>query len=242
MQPFPCLIREFPCSYLGLPLHTRQLRRVDIQPLIDKIANRLPSWKANYINKAGRLKLVNTVLSSMPVYFMTMFELKKWAIKKIDKLRRGFLWKGKAEAKGIHCQVAWEKVKCPKSLGGLGVLDLERFSRVLRLRWLWFAWTDPDRPWVGSDIPCSALDRQLFRCSTSVTIGDGRTASFWDSSWVRGHAPRDVAPNLYKLAWRKCLSVREEIENQTWTRGLWRMSTATEMAEFIVLWEAVQQV
>jgi len=178
----------------------------------------------------------------MPVYFMTMFELKKWAIKKIDKLRRGFLWKGKAEAKGIHCQVAWEKVKCPKSLGGLGVLDLERFSRVLRLRWLWFAWTDPDRPWVGSDIPCSALDRQLFRCSTSVTIGDGRTASFWDSSWVRGHAPRDVAPNLYKLAWRKRLSVREEIENQTWTRGLWRMSTATEMAEFIVLWEAVQQV
>ena len=35
MQPFPCLIREFPCSYLGLPLHTRQLHRVDIQPLIE---------------------------------------------------------------------------------------------------------------------------------------------------------------------------------------------------------------
>ena len=106
MQAFPCSVREFPCSYLGLPLHTRPLRRVDIQPLIDKIANRLPSWKARLINKAGRLKLVNTVLSSMPVYFMTVFDIKKWAIKKIDKLRRGFLWKGTSEAKGVHCQVA----------------------------------------------------------------------------------------------------------------------------------------
>lgn len=25
MEGFPCSIKEFPCSYLGLPLHTRQL-------------------------------------------------------------------------------------------------------------------------------------------------------------------------------------------------------------------------
>ena len=36
--------------------------------------------------------------------------------------------------------------------------------------------------------------------------------------------------------------MREEIENQTWTRGLWLMSTATEIAEFIQLWDCVQEV
>ena len=81
MEGFQCSIKEFPCSYLGLPLHTRQLRRVDIQPVIDKVANRLSTWKGSFINRAGRLKLVNTVLSSMPVYFLTMFDLKKWALK-----------------------------------------------------------------------------------------------------------------------------------------------------------------
>jgi hypothetical protein len=86
------------------------------------------------------------------------------------------------------------------------------------------------------------LDKQLFRCSTVVTVGDGRKALFWDSTWVDGHAPRDIAPHLYKLAWRKRLTVREEVANQTWTRGLWRMSTATEMAEFVLLWEQVQAV
>jgi len=70
-----------------------------------------------------------------------------------------------------------------------------------------------------------------------VTLGDGRTALFWESAWSDGVAPRDFAPHLYKLAWRKGLTVREEVEYQTWTRGLWRMSTADEMAEFVLLWE-----
>lgn len=51
-----CSIKAFPCSYLCLPLHIRQIRRVDIQPLIDKVANRLTTWKGSFINRAGRLK------------------------------------------------------------------------------------------------------------------------------------------------------------------------------------------
>ena len=95
---------------------------------------------------------------------------------------------------------------------------------------------------VGYDIPCNETDKQLFRCSTVVTLGDGRTALFWDSTWSDGVAPRDLAPHLYKLAWCKSLTVREEVQNQTWTRGLWRMSAAEEMAEFVLLWERVQEV
>jgi len=113
--------------------------------------------------------------------------------------------------------VAWEKCKRPKLRGGLGVLDLEKFSRALRLRWLWYSWVDPDRPWVSSAVPCSEIDKQLFRCCTRVTVGDGRTALFWDSSWVNGHAPRDIAPHLYKLAWRKGCS-RGRRCSSGWTR------------------------
>ena len=242
MEGFPCPVKDFPCSYLGLPLHTRQLRRVDIQPIIDKVANRLPAWRGSFLNKAARLKLVNTVLSSIPVYFLTVFNPKKWAVQKIDKIRRAFLWNGSSEARGSQCLVAWDKIKRPKLRGGMGILDLEKFSRALRLRWLWYRWEDPDRPWVGSEVPCSEVDKQLFRCSTVVTLGDGRTALFWESAWSDGVAPRDFAPHLYKLAWRKGLTVREEVEYQTWTRGLWRMSTADEMVEFVLLWEKVQEV
>jgi hypothetical protein len=57
-----------------------------------------------------------------------------------------------------------------------------------------------------------------------------------------GKPPRDLAPNLFRLAWRKNNTVVEDIRDQNWTRGLWRMSTADEMAEFIHLWDLIQNV
>jgi hypothetical protein len=39
--------------------------------------------------------------------------------------------------------------------------------------------------------------------NTTVTVGDGKQAKFWESSWIEGRARGDLAPNLYKLAWRK---------------------------------------
>jgi hypothetical protein len=36
--------------------------------------------------------------------------------------------------------------------------------------------------------------------------------------------------------------VEEDTRNQNWTRGLWRMNIAEEMAELIMLWEKLQSV
>jgi len=62
-----------------------------VQPLIDRVASKLPTWKGKLMDKEGRLTLVKSVLSAMPVYFLTVFSLPKWTIKKIDKIRRSFL-------------------------------------------------------------------------------------------------------------------------------------------------------
>jgi hypothetical protein len=37
LSDFPGRILKFPGKYLGLPLHIRKLRRVDVQPLLDKL-------------------------------------------------------------------------------------------------------------------------------------------------------------------------------------------------------------
>ena len=47
---------------------------------------------------------------------------------------------------------------------------------------------------------------------------------------------------LYKLAWRKNKTVKEELLNQNWTRGLWRMQSVDQMASFMELWVIVQAV
>jgi hypothetical protein len=78
-------------------LHLRHLRRVDVQPLVDKLANRLSTWRGKFLNRAGRLQLLNSSLSSVPTYHLTMFAPQKWLLKRLNKIRRGFLWKGSKE-------------------------------------------------------------------------------------------------------------------------------------------------
>lgn len=121
-------------------------------------------------------------------------------------------------------------------------MDLEHFSRALKLRWLWFQWSDPDCPWVGTDVPCNEINNQFFRVSTRVIVGDGHTALSWQSPWLAGQAPKDLTPNLYKLAWRKNNIVAEDIANQNWLRRLWLMPSAQEMAKFINMRDLVQDV
>lgn len=176
----PCQLKDFPCKYLGLPLSFRRITRIEVQPVIDKIGAKLPAWKGKLLDRAGRLTLIRSVLTLMPIYFLSVFSLQKWALKKIDRM--GLLWKGSDSAQGGHCLVRWKKAVLPKSKGGLGILNLDTFSRALRLWWLWYEWNEPDRPWVGSTTPCSNIDRQLFRASTVVTVGDGTHANFWHCS------------------------------------------------------------
>jgi hypothetical protein len=239
---FPGKILSFPGKYLGLPLHTRKLRRVDVQPLIDKIGGRLPGWKGKFLSSAGRETLVKSVLTSQPIYFLTVFRVQNWLIKQIDRLRRSFLWKGEEPEKvnGGHCLVNWPTVCTPKEMGGLGILDLERLARALRLRWCWYQWKHEERPWVGLDIPCDKTDWELFNASTVVTVGKGNKTNFWHSSWVNGTSPKNLAPLLFKRSKRKNFSVRKALQDDYWINQIYPLSLGEEIREYVALWEAIR--
>ena len=132
-----CSIKDFPCTYLGLPLTIGKPTKEVLLPLLDKVADYLPGWKASLMNRAGRLVMVRVVLTAAPIYLLTAMDMPKWFFKAIDKKRRGFLWKGQEQANGGHCLVAWEKVQRPIEYGGLGIHNLELLGCALRIRWLW---------------------------------------------------------------------------------------------------------
>ena len=131
----PCALTDFPCRYLGLPLALKKLTKAQIQPTIDRIADQLPAWKADLMTKVGRMVQVQFVLTGMLVYLIMAIDFPPWAIKAVDKIRRGFLWRGRRDAKGGHCLIAWGKVCIPKELGGLGISDLKSLGWALRMRW-----------------------------------------------------------------------------------------------------------
>lgn len=113
-----------------------------------------PRWlEGQLISRGGILQLVNSVLSSIPIYFMTCFRLPKWVVEKMDKFWRNFLW-GKNDGGGWGVSLMnWHFVCTPSDLGGgggeaMGFSNLEFQNISLLLRWWWRAYTNPTALWT----------------------------------------------------------------------------------------------
>jgi hypothetical protein len=173
---------------------------------------------------------------------MTVFPLSKWAIKKIDRIRRNFLWHGSDEPRKGSCLVNWKRVQRPKKLGGLVILDLSKFNMALRLRWQWYKWKDPQKLWANMNIRHSATEESLFRAWTAISLGNGKKVSFWHDRWLQGECPKDIAPRLYKLVWRKNISVAEALHDRKWSRGLQQITSTEDINSFVDLWQRLREV
>jgi hypothetical protein len=93
---------------LGLPLSVKKLR-AQVQNIIDKVASSLPGWMAELMNRTGWAVHAQFVMTAKVIYTAIVVDLPLWAVKAIEEILRGFLWKGRKEAKGGHCLVAWAK-------------------------------------------------------------------------------------------------------------------------------------
>lgn len=54
-----------PFTYLGIPLFKGKPKRIHLQPIADKIINKLASWKGALLSIMGRAELVKIVIQSM---------------------------------------------------------------------------------------------------------------------------------------------------------------------------------
>lgn len=108
----------------------------------------------------------------------------------------------------------------PKKLGGLGVLDLDKFGTALRHRWLWQAWTQEDKPWQGMQTPCTSRDRKLFMDCTEIQVHNGKTALVWQHQWIGAKPLKELAPTLYALVKRKNRTVCKELTDRSWIKSV----------------------
>ena len=244
LQAFPAIRSTFPLRYLGLPLSVTRLKRIHFQFLEDKVARKLPPWIARHVATPGRVVLVKAVLTAIAIYHITPLELPVEVRKKIDSLRRAYLWAGCDKVTGGKCKINWEQVCKSKAHGGLGILNLQKFASALRLRWLWAEWMDPAKPWVRLGNPCDKRDKDIFASATKVLIGDGLRASFWESAWLDGLRPKDIAPKFFELSQRRNYSVQKALLNNFWVSQVKTSQgmTVDHLHEFVNLWEKLSHV
>ena len=55
-------------KYLGIPLVTHKPKNVDYEELLLRFNKRLAGWQGKFLNFAGRVTMIKSVLSALPVY------------------------------------------------------------------------------------------------------------------------------------------------------------------------------
>ncbi|GJS80066.1 RNA-directed DNA polymerase, eukaryota, reverse transcriptase zinc-binding domain protein [Tanacetum coccineum] len=104
LKIMPFYVGKFPMKYLGVPLITKQISIFYCKLLIEKVEKKVLDWKNRALTYTGRLQLIASVLSSMQMYWASVFLIPKTFINEINKLLKRFLWcqgdliKGRAKA------------------------------------------------------------------------------------------------------------------------------------------------
>jgi hypothetical protein len=194
-----------PVKYLGVPLISSRLSYRHCGVLLELLDNRILSRKNRFLSFAGRLQLIISVLSSMHIFWSSVFVLPARVIKELEAKMRNFLWSHGKYLKG-KAKVAWKDVCRPKVEGGLGIRRIDDMNKaqMASLIWrivsnqnsLWVRWIHSYRLkgrtfWDCNEVTnCCWSWRKLlqlrprFRQFFWTKIGDGRTTSAWYDNWA----------------------------------------------------------
>ncbi|GJU30445.1 RNA-directed DNA polymerase, eukaryota, reverse transcriptase zinc-binding domain protein [Tanacetum coccineum] len=179
----PFSVGELPVRYLGVPLLSTRLYSKHCSSLIDKVEKRLNNWKNKSLSFSGRLQLIKSVISSMQIYWSSVFILPKLVSDKIEKLMRGFLWSC-GKLRNGDAKVKWEDVCCLKIQGGLGIKRLHMWNIALMSKHVWNVVSKKDSLWVKWVNAYRLIERrELLRDHIVYRIGNGTEVSLWFDNW-----------------------------------------------------------
>ena len=105
---------SLPMKYLGLPLGANFKDKTIWNPIPEKMERKLAGWKHLYLSKGGRVTLIKSTLSNLPIYFLSLFPILASVANRIEKLLWNFLWGGLGDKPKIHL-VKWATICAPIS-------------------------------------------------------------------------------------------------------------------------------
>lgn len=115
-----CQMDSLPTKYLGMTLGAKN-KEVEVwSEVLERSERKLTRWKSQYLSMGDKLTFIKSVMDAPPTYMMSLFPIPENIQKKINKLRRVFLWHGNKEKLGYNL-VKWDEVTLNKIQGGMGI-------------------------------------------------------------------------------------------------------------------------
>jgi hypothetical protein len=192
----------------------------------------MAGWKGKLLSSAGKLTLLKSCLSSIPIYLLSVIKFPKWAIENINSHMANFLWHDQ-EGKHKYHLANFQSLAQRKEYGGWGITDLDRLNMCLLASWINRYQLSENVIWKQiidhkyntsypnifccSEVGASPFLRGVLWASKAAElgvcwrIGNGQSVRFWEDHWF-GHC--SLAIQFWELY------VKAEQTNKS-VAGLW---------------------
>jgi hypothetical protein len=226
---FTCPSNCLPMKYLGVPIDDKKLCKSLWLPIVEKVEKKMGAWQGKFLSLGGRLVLINSSLTNVPLYMLSMYKAPKNIVKKMDLFRKRLLWQGGHAKKKYHL-ADWNMVCSPRGHGGLGVLDLHKMNEALLAKWLWKLentnglWQTIIRHKYVKGRPIISLKkrqsdshfwkgildiRDNFYKYCKNKVGNGSNTSFWHNIWCDLEPLSSKYASLFDIAYDKDITVEK---------------------------------
>jgi hypothetical protein len=203
------------------------LKNGEWKPVEDRFEKKFSSWAGKMLSYGDRLILINSVLTSLPMFMLSFLEVPIGVRKRLDFFRSRFFWQSDGHKKKYRL-TKWDIICRPKDQGGLGVEVLDLKNKSLLSKWL-FKLVNEKGVWQEllqnkylkdktlSQVSVKPTDSQFWKglmgvkddffLRGSMRVENGQNTRFWEDTWLGNRPLCEQYPSLYRIVNRTNVSV-----------------------------------
>jgi len=140
-----CEVMVTPFVYLGFSVGGCHKRRAFWDGVVG-MKKSLSWWKGRFYSLVGRVYLIKSVLSSIPLFYLSLFKMSEAVTNELVKIQRNFLWGWGYEGRKV-AWASWKKVCEAREDADLGIIYLRTFNLALLSKWVWRLGSDKGGLW-----------------------------------------------------------------------------------------------
>ena len=123
-------------TYLGCPMEVDGRSTTQFNAILSKVVDKITSWKFINLSQAGKLILINTILTSLASHILSIYILPAKISRQLSSTLLKFWWSSSSDKKPIYWR-SRDVLEQHKSNGGLSFRNIQITNKALIFNQAW---------------------------------------------------------------------------------------------------------